>query len=122
VEPVTRGDPESALRWTCKSVRKLAAELREQGHRVSHHWVAEQVRDLGYSLQGNRKTREGSEHPDRDAQFGHINATAQAFLVAGDPVMRGGHQEERTGRRRARTAGASGGPRVSRRRCGCTTL
>jgi len=87
VEPVTRGDPESALRWTCKSVRTLAAELREQGHRVSHQWVAEHLRDLGYSLQGNRKTREGSEHPDRDAQFTHINATAQAYLAAGDPVI-----------------------------------
>jgi transposase len=87
VEPVTRGDPESALRWTCKSVRKLAAELREQGHQVSHQWVAERLRDLGYSLQGNRKTREGSEHPDRDAQFGHINATAEEFLAAGDPVI-----------------------------------
>jgi transposase len=87
VEPVTRGDPESALRWTCKSVRRLAAELRQQGHRVSHQWVAERLRDLGYSLQGNRKTREGSEHPDRDAQFGHINATTQEFLSAGDPVI-----------------------------------
>jgi transposase len=87
VEPVTRGDPESALRWTCKSVRHLAAELREQGHRVSHQWVAERLHDLGYSLQANRKTREGSEHPDRDAQFGHINATAEGFLAAGDPVI-----------------------------------
>jgi transposase len=87
VEPVTRGDPESALRWTCKSVRKLAAELRERGHRVSYQWVAERLHDLGYSLQGNRKTREGSEHPDRDAQFSHINATAEGFLAAGDPVI-----------------------------------
>jgi transposase len=87
VEPVTRGDPESALRWTCKSVRKLAAELREQGHQVSHQWVAEKLRDLGYSLQANRKTREGSDHPDRDAQFRHINATAEGFLAAGDPVI-----------------------------------
>jgi transposase len=87
VEPVTRGDPESPLRWTCKSVRKLAAELRAQGHRVSHQWVAEALRDLGYSLQGNRKTREGSAHPDRDAQFAHLNATADAFLAAGAPVI-----------------------------------
>jgi transposase len=87
VEPVTRGDPESALRWTCKSVRKLAAELRERGHQVSHQWVAERLHDLGYSLQANRKTWEGSEHPDRDAQFGHINATAEGFLAAGDPVI-----------------------------------
>src|SRR5215469_10116979 len=97
VEPVTRGDPESALRWTCKSVRKLAGELCEQGHQVSHQWVAQRLRDLGYSLQANRKTREGSEHPDRDAQFGHSNATAEEFLAAGDPVMRGGHQEEGIG-------------------------
>ena len=87
VEPVTRGAPESPLRWTCKSVRKLAVALRELGHRVSHQWVAEALRDLGYSLQGNRKTREGSRHPDRDAQFAHINAAAEAFLAAGEPVI-----------------------------------
>ena len=87
VEPTTRGDPQSPLRWTCKSVRKLAAALRDLGHRVSHHWVAEALRALGYSLQGNRKTREGSSHPDRDAQFAHLNATAAAFLAAGEPVL-----------------------------------
>ena len=87
VEPATRGDPESPLRWTCKSVRKLAAALRGLGHRVSHQWVAAALRDLGYSLQGNRKTREGSGHPDRDAQFAHINAAAEAFLAAGEPVI-----------------------------------
>ena len=87
IEPLTRGDPESPLRWTCKSVRRLAAELSERGHRVSHQWVAERLRDLGYSLQANRKTREGSEHPDRDAQFRHLNATAEGFLAAGDPVI-----------------------------------
>jgi transposase len=87
VEPTTRGDPESPLRWTCKSVRKLAAALREAGHRVSHQWVAEALRGLGYSLQGNRKTREGSAHPDRDAQFAHLNAAAEAALAAGEPVI-----------------------------------
>ncbi len=87
VEPTTRGDPESPLRWTCKSVRKLAAALRGLGHRVSHQWVAETLRDLGYRLQGNRKTREGSSHPDRDAQFAHINASAEGFLAAGEPVI-----------------------------------
>ena len=87
VEPTTRGDPESPLRWTCKSVRKLAAALRGLGHRVSHQWVAEALHGLGYRLQGNRKTREGSAHPDRDAQFGHINGTAAAFLAAGDPAI-----------------------------------
>ena len=87
VEPATRGDPESPLRWTCKSVRKLAVALRGLGHRVSHQWVAAALRDLGYSLQGNRKTREGSGHPDRDAQFAHINAAAEAFIAAGEPVI-----------------------------------
>ncbi len=86
VEPTTRGDPESPLRWTCKSARRLAAELRARGHRVSHQWVTEALRELRYSLQGNRKTREGAGHPDRDAQFAHINRTAEAYLAAGEPV------------------------------------
>jgi transposase len=87
VEPVTRGDPESLLRWTCKSVRKLAEELLHQGHQVSHQLVSELLHELGYSLQANRKTREGGEHPDRDAQFEHVNAQAEAFLAAGEPVV-----------------------------------
>jgi hypothetical protein len=87
VEPVSRGDPESPLRWTSKSVRKLAAALGDRGHRVSHQWVAEALHGLGYSLQGNRKTREGSAHPDRDAQFAHLNAAAEAALAAGGPVI-----------------------------------
>jgi transposase len=87
VEPVTRGDPESPLRWTCKSLRRLARELQQHGHRVSHQKVAELLHVLGYSLQANRKTREGADHPDRDAQFAQINATAQAYLDAGDPVI-----------------------------------
>src|SRR3712207_3250523 len=87
VEPTTRGDPESPLRWTCKSVRKLARALRERGHRVSHQLVAELLQTAGYSLQANRKTREGSAHPDRDAQFAHIAATSAAFLARGDPVI-----------------------------------
>src|SRR4051794_40021768 len=87
VEPVSRGDPESPLRWTSKSVRKLAAALGDLGHRVSHQWVAEALHGLGYSLQGNRKTREGSANPDRDAQFAHLNAAAEAALAAGGPVI-----------------------------------
>ena len=87
VEPTTRGDPESPLRWTCKGVRRLAAELRARGHWVSHQWVAEALRALDYSLQGNRKTREGTDHPDRDAPFAHINQTAETYLAAGDPVV-----------------------------------
>jgi len=87
VEPTTRGDPESPLRWTCKSVRKLAAELGARGHTVSPEWVRRTLRGLQYSLQGNRKTREGGDHPDRDAQFAHINEQATAFLAAGEPVI-----------------------------------
>jgi len=87
VEPTTRGDPESPLSWTCKSLRKLAGELGRRGHPVSHQWVAEALAGLGYSLQANRKTREGGDHPDRDAQFAHISATAATFLGAGEPVI-----------------------------------
>ena len=87
VEPVTRGDPESPLRWTCKSVRKLAEELQRMGHHISYQVVSELLHDLGYSLQANRKTREGGDHPDRDAQFEHINAEAKAFLASEEPVI-----------------------------------
>ena len=87
VDDEARGDPESPLRWTAKSVRTLAGALRERGHRVSHETVAKQLRGLGYSLQANRKTREGASHPDRDAQFRHINARVSAALTAGQPVI-----------------------------------
>ncbi len=87
VEPLTRGDPESPLRWTCKSVRKLADELRAMGHQVGPQKVSELLHDMDYSLQGTRKTREGTEHPDRNAQFQHINAQARAFQRAGEPVV-----------------------------------
>jgi len=87
VEPVTRGDPMSPLRWTCKSTRHLAAALTQRGHRVSHQTVAELLHALRYSLQGNRKTNEGAAHPDRDAQFTHINAQADAFQRRGQPVI-----------------------------------
>jgi len=82
-----RGDPESPLLWTAKSVRVLARALRERGHRVSHETVAKLLRSLGYSLQANRKTKEGASHPDRDAQFGYINTTAAAAIGAGQPVI-----------------------------------
>jgi Rhodopirellula transposase DDE domain len=87
VEPVTRGDPMSPLRWTCKSTRQLAAELRRQGHRLSHQKVAELLHALDYSLQGNRKTQEGTSHPDRDAQWAHINAQTEVFQGRGQPVI-----------------------------------
>jgi hypothetical protein len=87
VEPTSRGDPESPLRWTCKSLRKLAAELQAQGHRVSHRLVAELLHAMGYSLQANQKTLEGSRHPDRNAQFEHVNGAVQLQLAAGQPVI-----------------------------------
>jgi hypothetical protein len=87
VEPVTRGDPMSPLRWTCKSTPRLAAALREQGHAVSHETVRQLLLGLDYRLQATRKTREGSEEPDRNAQFEHINAEAKRFQAAGQPVI-----------------------------------
>jgi transposase len=87
VDPVTRGDPESPLRWTSKSAAKLAAALREQGHRVVDRTVLRLLKANGYSLQANKKTREGASHPDRDAQFAHINQTAADAIAAGQPVI-----------------------------------
>jgi hypothetical protein len=87
VEPTVRGDPESALRWTCKSVRRLAAELQEQGFHIERQKVANLLHELGYSLQANRKTREGSQHPDRNAQFEYIAATVATFQAQGLPVI-----------------------------------
>jgi hypothetical protein len=87
VEPVTRGDPESPLRWTCQSTRHLAEALTRQGYAVSHTLVAGLLHDLDYSLQANRKTLEGAGHPDRNAQFEHINATVQAQLRRGQPAI-----------------------------------
>ena len=87
VEPLTRGDPESPLRWTCKSVRLLADELGQHGIRVGRQTVATQLRALGYSLQGNRKTVEGKQHPDRNAQFEHINARVTKEMKAANPVI-----------------------------------
>jgi hypothetical protein len=87
VEPLARGDPESPLRWTCKSTRALAAELSAQDHPVSHEKVAQLLRGMEYSLQGNRKTEEGSDHPDRDAQFEYINQQVSRALAAGRPVI-----------------------------------
>jgi len=87
VDPATRGDPESPLRWTCKSTRKLAAALRSQGHKVSAQTVAVLLKEQKYSLQANRKTKEGRTHPDRNAQFEHINELAKAFGKRGQPVI-----------------------------------
>nr|CBX30487.1 hypothetical protein N47_K27270 [uncultured Desulfobacterium sp.] len=84
IEPYTRGDPESPLRWTCKSVRKLSKELIKRGFEASHNLVAVLLKDAGYSLQSNQKSLEGSSHPDRNRQFEHINTNLHA---------RGGHNE-----------------------------
>jgi transposase len=87
VEPATRGDPQSPLRWTSKSTRKLAEELQTRGHQIEARTVAGLLTELGYSLQALRKTREGGTHPDRDAQFGYINEQTQAFQAQGYPVV-----------------------------------
>ena len=87
VEPATRGDPMAPLLWTAKSLRNLAAGLRDLGHRIAHNVVADLLRDMGYSLQANRKTLEGSNHPDRDAQFVYINEQVKAALAANEPAI-----------------------------------
>jgi transposase len=87
IDPTTRGDPESPLRWTTKSVRRLAEALVEQGHKVSHQTVMKLLHEMGYSLQANEKTIEGSHHPDRNAQFEHINEAVQLQLGQDEPVI-----------------------------------
>jgi len=87
VEPTTRGHPETCLRWTCNSVRKLAEDLNQMGHRVSYPVVAELLHELDYSLQANRKTQEGDSHPDRDAQFKYIDDKVRRYIAAGQPVI-----------------------------------
>jgi hypothetical protein len=87
VEPLTRGDPESPLRWTCKSTTHLAEELSRMGHRVSPRTVGRLLNGDGYSLQSNRKTKEGESHPDRNAQFEFINLTVKQFQQRGQPVI-----------------------------------
>jgi transposase len=87
VEPTSRGDPMSPLRWTCKSTRKLAEALNKQGYQVSHTTVATLLGELGYSLQGMRKARDGSSHPDRNGQFEYMNQQVKDFQRAGQPVI-----------------------------------
>ena len=87
VEPVSRGDPESPLRWTCKSTRRLARDLAAEGYQVSHRLVADLLHELGYRLQANRKTREGSSHPDRNAQFEYINRVVSQAMAGGQPAV-----------------------------------
>lgn len=87
IDPVTRGDPESPLRWTCKSLRKLAAELKRKGHQVSHMLVGDLLHEMGYSLQGNRKVREGKNHPDRNEQFERIGRKVRRRMSRRQPAI-----------------------------------
>ena len=87
IEPLTRGDPESPLRWTCKSLRKLADELKAKGHATSHRMIGELLKELGYSLQANKKTLEGTSHPDRNAQFEYIYQSSSLFQKNNQPVI-----------------------------------
>ena len=87
IEPETRGDPESPLRWTCKSVRNIADSLKKEGYNVSHQTVASILHSLEYSLQGNKKTKEGADHADRDKQFKYINKIVKKFLLKKLPVI-----------------------------------
>lgn len=87
IEPTSRGDPESPLLWTCKSLRNIAGELQNIGHKVSHTRVADMLHMLGYSLQANKKTIEGTEHPDRDKQFEHISEKCKIFQGEHQPVI-----------------------------------
>jgi len=87
LESTTRGDPESPLRWTCRSIRNLQAELEKKGHTVSHQVVSNLLHELGYSLQSNRKTTEGASHPDRNAQFEYLNGKAASYLDERQPVI-----------------------------------
>jgi len=120
VDPVTRGDPESPLRWTSKSAAKLAGALREMGHEVVDRTVLRLLKAQGYSLQANKKTREGASHPDRDAQFAHINETVAAAVAAGQPVISvDTKKRELVGDFKA--VGQSSSPRAARWRCAATT-
>jgi Rhodopirellula transposase DDE domain len=121
IDPLTRGDPMAPLRWTCKSTRQLAAELTSQGHPISRQGVAELLRALGYSLQANRKTLEGIQHPDRDAQFQDINRTTQAGLAQGRPVISVDiKKKELVGN--DRIGGHEWHPQGNPRRCSCMTF
>ncbi len=87
MNPLSRGDPESPLRWTVKSTRTLAAKLTAKGRSISHEKVVQLLRQMDFSLQGNRKIEEGADHPDRDAQSRHINEAVRRALAEGRPVI-----------------------------------
>jgi Rhodopirellula transposase DDE domain len=120
VEPDERGDPMSPLRWTCKSTRRLAAALGDLGHVVSHTVVAELLKAEKFSLRGNRKTLEGADHPDRDAQFQTVNAATKLAFAEQQPVI-SVDTKKRNWSATSRTPAGNGAPQVIPRTCGCTT-
>jgi hypothetical protein len=120
VDGDTRGDPERPLLWTSKSVRELAKGLRELWHEVSYRTVARLLHELGYSLQANRKTKEGAQHPDRDAQFRHINDKVVTAITE-NRRRSASIPRRRSSSASTQTAGASGVPRASRSPSTCTT-
>ena len=116
LEPITAGEPDdSPLRWTSKSVSKLTAELQALGHPVGHRVVNELLHQLGYTLQANRKSTEGAQHPDRDAQFNYLNEQVRSAQQQGHPVISVDTNEEGVGLS-SRTAAGSGGRRAIRSR------
>ena len=120
IEGQTRGDPETPLRWICKSTRAIARDLGRRHHPVSHMKVAQLLHELDYRLQGNRKTEAGTDHPDRDAQFRYINAAAKHFLAQGCPVISVDTRKKRW-LAISRTRAGNCGPKAIPGRCGCTT-
>jgi hypothetical protein len=121
VEPTARGDPEQTLQWTCKSTSNLASELRKQGFQVGAHTVAKELKEQEFSLQSNRKTREGTSHPDRNAQFAYINKQVMTFQRRGQPSISVDTKKKRKWWAISGIPGGSGGPAASRRRSACTT-
>ena len=120
VEPDARGDPMSPLRWTCKSVSQLTRALVAKSHRVGRTLVGELLHQQRFSLQANRKTREGEGHPDRDAQFHHLNESVRAALAVGEPVSRS-IRRRRSSSAISRTPAGNGVLGASPRTCGCMT-
>ena len=120
IDPATRGHPESPLRWTSKSTAKLAEELTRQNHPVTDRTVATMLKEAGYSLQANRKTREGNQHPDRNAQFEHINRQVITFHKQRQPVI-SIDTKRRNWLEIFAMSAASGGQKVRRRKSACMT-
>lgn len=118
IEPGVRGDPTSPLRWTCKSLRRLAAELKKLGHQISHTVVGELLKEQKFSLQANRKTREGADNPDRDAQFCFINDAVETALAENQPAI-SVDTKKRNSRAISRTPAANGGRKAIPRKCAC---